>query len=88
MASTITRASAAIRDLEKVPPRYAAAILEFIFTILPKNPARVGKRLERELEGLHGARRGDYRVIYEIIEDDTSVLVVRMDHRALVCRPR
>jgi len=55
---------------------------------LPEDPSRVGKPLERELEGLHGARRGDYRVSYEIREEDKAVLVVRVDHRAHVYRPR
>lgn len=81
-------ASTAVRDLQKLPPRYATAILEFIYTVLPQNPARVGKPLERELEGLHGARRGDYRVIYEIRQHDNSVLIIRIDHRAHVYRPR
>ncbi len=84
----VTLASTALRDLEKIPPRYAGAILEFIYAVLPENPPRVGKPLERELEGLHGARRGHYRVIYEIREEDKAVLVVRVDHRAHVYRPR
>ncbi|HYN28312.1 MAG TPA: type II toxin-antitoxin system RelE/ParE family toxin [Dermatophilaceae bacterium] len=81
-------ASPAVRNLEHIPPRYAAAILEFIYAVLPENPGRVGKPLERELEGLYGAHRGDYRVVYEIRDDDTSVLVVRIDHRAHVYRSR
>ncbi len=84
----VTLAGTALRDLEKTPPRYAGAILEFIYAVLPEDPSRVGKPLERELEGLHGARRGDYRVIYEIREEDKAVLVVRVDHRAHVYRPR
>lgn len=88
MAYTVVMASPALRNLEHIPPRYAAAILEFIYAVLPENPARVGKPLERELEGLHGARRGDYRVVYEIREDDESVLIVRIDHRAQVDRSR
>lgn len=81
-------ASTALRDLEHIPPRCAAAILEFSYPFLPENPAKVGKPLERELEGLHGARRGDYRVIYEIRAEDTSVLVIRIDHPATVYRHR
>lgn len=88
MAYAVVMASTALRNLEKVPPRYAAAILEFIYVVLPQHPARVGKALEREFEGLHGAGRGDYRVLYEIREADTSVLVVRIDHRAHAYRPR
>jgi len=88
MAYAVAMASTALRNLEKVPPRYAAASLEFIYVFLPENPARVGKPLEREFEGLHAARRGDYRVLYEIRETDGSVLVVRIDHRAHAYRAR
>lgn len=88
MASTVHMSGPALRDLERIPPRYARAILEFIYTVLPENPRIVGKPLQRELEGLHGARRGDYRVIYEIRQEDDAVLIVRIDHRAHVYRPR
>lgn len=81
-------ASTALRDLGAIPSRYAAAILEFIYTVLPENPQRVGKPLERDLEGSHSARRGDYRVIYEIHEAPGDVLITRANHRASVYRPR
>jgi len=88
MAYAVVMASTALRNLERVPPRYAAAILEFIYVILAQSPARVGRPLEREFEGLHGARRGDYRLLCGIREYDTPVLVVRIEHRAHVHRPR
>jgi len=50
------------------------------------NPHRAGKPLRGELEGLHSARRGDYRVIYEILEDEQVVLIHRAAHRADVYR--
>lgn len=80
--------SAATRDLDAIPPRYIGAIVQFMFGLLATNPHRVGKPLERELEGLHSARRGDYRIIYEIHEDERLVLVARVDHRARIYRPR
>ena len=52
------------------------------------NPARVGKPLERELAGTPSARRGDYRVIYEIRPGSNEVLVIRIDHRAHIYRAR
>ena len=42
--------------------------------------------LERELD--YGAQRGGYRVIYEFQKEDQAVLVVRVDHRARIYRPR
>ena len=81
-------AASAARDLGRIPPRYAAAIVEFVTGVLPTNPQRMGKPLRNELEGLHGARRGDYRVLYQIIEADKVVLVVRIDHRGRVYKTR
>ena len=40
------------------------------------------------LTGLCSARRGDYRVIYEIDDDRKVVIVHRVQHRRAVCRPR
>ena len=40
----------------------------------------MGKPLRFELEGLHSARRGDYRIFYRI--DDKQVFIVAMEHRA------
>jgi mRNA interferase RelE/StbE len=88
MAYSIKLASTARRDLAAIPPRYARAILGFVFGVLPKNPHRVGKPLGRELDSCHGARRGDYRVIYEIREDAGEVLVARISHRAHAYRSR
>lgn len=62
--------------------------MEFLFGPLAENPPRVGKPLRHELEGLHGARRGDYRVLYEILAEESVVLVHRIDHRARVYRSR
>lgn len=81
-------APSAERDLNKVPPRYAAAIVEFATSALPENPRRVGKPLRNELAGLYGARRGDYRLIYDTSDDDAFVTIVRVDHRRSAYRPR
>ncbi|WP_395151713.1 type II toxin-antitoxin system RelE/ParE family toxin [Ilumatobacter sp.] len=55
---------------------------------LVDNPHRVGGRLQRELAGLHSARRGAYRVIYELDDDQHTVIVLRIDHRWRVYRSR
>jgi mRNA interferase RelE/StbE len=48
---------------------------------------RVGKPLRRELAGIWSARRGSYRVLCEIDEAKQRVVVLRIDHRADICRP-
>lgn len=71
------------RALTRLPEKVAAAAVEFIYGALAANPQRVGKPLRFELEGLHSARRGDYRVIYRIGD---VLTIVAVDHRADVYR--
>lgn len=80
--------SAAQRGLARVSPRYAPAIIEFITVVLPENPHRIGKPLRAPYEGLHSARRGEYRILYRIREEDRSILIARIEHRSTVYRPR
>lgn len=76
------------RQLRRLPEGTAAAIVEFMLGALLENPHRVGGPLQRELAGLRSARRGAYRVIYEIDQADRLVIVHRIDHRATAYRPR
>lgn len=71
------------RALTRLPEKVAAAAVESIHGPLAENPLRVGKALRRELEGLHSARRGDFRFIYRITD---VVTIVAIDHRADIYR--
>jgi len=55
---------------------------------LRDDPRRVGKPLGRELAGYFSARRGAYRVICRLVERDSAVYVVRIEHRADAYRRR
>ena len=79
-------AARAIRD--RLPEAVAAAVVEFITGPLPANPHRVGKPLQRQLVGLWSARRGTYRVLYEIDDQTRTVRVVDANHRGDAYRPR
>jgi mRNA-degrading endonuclease RelE of RelBE toxin-antitoxin system len=74
------------RDLQQLPEKIATACVEFIFGSLAESPRRVGKPLRAELGGLHSARRGDYRVIYGVVEDAHAVEVVHIHRRSDVYR--
>lgn len=76
------------RSLARLAEGVAAAIVEFMLGSLTEAPRRVGHPLQRELAGLWAARRGPYRVVYQIDDETTVVAVVRIDHRADVYRPR
>jgi mRNA interferase RelE/StbE len=70
-----------------LPESVAAAAFDFIEGALGENPHRVGKALRGPLTGLHSARRGDYRVIYEIQDERVLVRIVRVQHRRTAYRP-
>jgi len=76
----------AARDLQRLPEKIATACVEFIFGPLVANPHRVGKALRDELQGLHSARRGDYRVVYAIVGDRRRIEIVHIDRRSDVYR--
>ena len=75
------------RQLNRLPEGTAGAIVEFMLGALVGNPNRLGGELQRELLGLRSARRGAYRVIYEIDESQRLVIVLRIEHRATAYRP-
>jgi len=75
------------RALDRLPERIAAAVAELLTGDLLVAPRRVGKPLRRELTGIWSARRGSYRVLYEIDDKRRRVVVLRIDHRADIYRP-
>ena len=76
------------RALARLPEKAATAAVEFIYGSMAASPHRVGKPLKLGLAGLHSARRGDYRVIYRINDDDRRIDVVAIEHRSDAYRPR
>lgn len=75
------------RDLSQgLPQAVAAACWEFIHGPLAENPHRVGKPLRDDMRGLFSARRGEFRVIYEIFDHRVIVEVVTVQHRRDVYR--
>lgn len=82
-------AGPAARAIEsELPEAVAAAVVEFITGELLAAPRRVGKPLQRELAGRYSARRGTYRVLYEIDDAARIVAVLVVEHRGDVYRRR
>lgn len=81
-------AASAERTLARLPENVAVAIVEFMLGPLLDDPMRVGKLLQRELEGYRSARQGAYRVVYRVEDESDRVVVVRIEHRADVYRHR
>lgn len=78
--------SRAERDLLRLPEKIGAACLEFVFGPLVEDPYRLGGALRGQLTGLRSARRGSYRVIYRVDDDQRMIEVVHIDHRRDVYR--
>jgi mRNA interferase RelE/StbE len=79
--------SSAHRGLRGLPPKVAAAIVEFITGPLADNPQRLSKPLRNELEGFRSVRRGDYRAVFRIDETRHTLVVAAINHRAHIYRP-
>jgi mRNA interferase RelE/StbE len=79
----------AIRAItEDLPEKIAAAAIGFIEGPLSENPRRLGKELRAPYAGHYGARRGEYRVVYEIFDDIIQIDIVDVAHRRDVYRRR
>jgi mRNA interferase RelE/StbE len=66
---------------EQLPERVAAAVWSFCDGSLRDNPHRVGKPLRATLAGQYSARRGAYRVRYEVDDDKRLVTVIDISYR-------
>jgi mRNA interferase RelE/StbE len=78
----------ALRALQRIPDKVAAAAVEFVYGPVAANPHRAGHAPRFELEGLHSARRGDHRIIYRIDDARRRVIIEAIGHRADVYRKR
>lgn len=79
--------SPARREFDRLRLSVAAAVLETLDAIA-ENPRRLGKPLMLEHEGRFSARRGPYRIIYELDEEERLVRVVAIGRRRDVYRRR
>jgi len=66
---------------EALPEAVAFAAYAFMTGPLLDDPHRVGKQLRAPLQDRHSARRGTYRVIYRIVEQQRTVCVLDVAHR-------
>jgi len=77
-----------LRHLNGLPMKIHDAALSALTEAIRKNPQRLDRKLVGKLDGLYSARRGDYRIIYEIGDDPKTVVVHRIQRRAAVYRNR
>lgn len=65
----------------ELPEKVATAVWNFVMGPLRDSPQRVGKQLKAPLFPLYSARRGEYRVIYRIVDDILVIEIVTIAHR-------
>lgn len=87
MTFRVTYSSAARRALTTtLPEKIATAAFEFIEGPLADNPHRIGKQLREPLYPMYSARRGEYRVVYDIVDDEIRIDIVAVAHRRDIYR--
>ena len=68
------------KDLKNIDKSWQKKILEAIKTKLLENPY-IGKKLVGDLSSYYRYKVNDYRVIYEIIEDEIILVIIKIKHR-------
>lgn len=71
---------------EQLPESVAVACHEFIHGPLAENPYKVSKRLREPHYPSYVARRGEFRIIYDIADEQLVVFVINIRHRRDVYR--
>ncbi|MFI5427463.1 type II toxin-antitoxin system RelE/ParE family toxin [Aeromicrobium sp. UC242_57] len=73
--------STSLRLAPPAPPLRHCDTCQPITGALASNPRRLGRQLNGPLFALYPARRGEYRVIYRIVDEQVVIEVVSIAHR-------
>lgn len=76
---TILLTKKAEKQLDKLPDKIAEPIIEAIED-LAENPRPIGYKNLKNRDG-YRIRIGDYRVIYEVFDDELVIDVIKLGHR-------
>ena len=76
----------AIRELEKLDKNNAKRIVERIDWLSGNFPSIKPIALKGELSGLFKIREGDYRIIYQIIHKEKTLVIHVIGHRREIYR--
>lgn len=70
------------RSLHRLEIGQCLAMIDHVDGPIAENPHRLGKVLRLPpLIGIHSARRGEYRILYKILEGDGTIVVIDVQHR-------
>jgi mRNA interferase RelE/StbE len=69
-----------LKDFKKIDSVWQKRIVEKIDEILVNTPYE-GKKLVGNMSNFYRLRVGDYRIVYEIIEDIVTIEIIKVAHR-------
>jgi mRNA interferase RelE/StbE len=78
----------AVRALERLDKTVGARIVQRINWLAENFEVIEPKRLTGELAGLYKLRDGDYRIIYQVLRRERTIVVHTIGHRKDVYRRR
>jgi mRNA interferase RelE/StbE len=76
----------AAKDYHSVQPLYLRPKIANALEEIALKPHQAGKSLKANLSGYYSYRISNYRIVYEIHEEDKMVLILRIRHRRDVYR--
>ncbi len=76
----------AIRELERLDKNVATRIVERIDWLSENFPSIKPTALKGELSGLFKLREGDYRIIYQILHKERTLVIHAIGHRREIYR--
>lgn len=85
---SVVYTTSALKDLRTIEKKNAQKIVLTIQKYTNNNPLEKSKKLSGILEDLYRYRIGDYRVIFQIDNSDTSIIItiLKIKHRKDVYR--
>jgi len=73
--------SSAEENLRKIDRTIARKIKDKVENYLVKNPQQLGEPLTGQYRGFYRYKFSDYRVIYEMKENELLIVVIKIGHR-------
>lgn len=71
----VVMSGSAAADLDRLAIDVAIRIKYKIDNYLAQSPRDIGKPLSHRYKGLYKYRYGDYRIVYEIIESNKTIII-------------
>jgi len=71
----------ALKELSSFDKKTIERILYKVSTHLVKSPAKLGKQLKGDYAGFFKYRIGDWRVVYHLDEENSTVTITKIGHR-------